>query len=181
MPTSTLGTTCDLDGDDIEPSAPPPPPHHHAEDDFSPFSNCAEFKLAEFLYVKAKMSAGKIDQLLNLLASLYDGQPPFMLHQELYSTIDAIKQGEIPWNSFSITYNGVCPQQNPPTWMNESYEVWFRSPLQVLKGQIANPEYENMMDFALKWVYHKGKCQYSDLLSRNWAWDQAVCHALLTL
>ena len=127
------------------------------------------------------MSAGKIDQLLNLLASLYDGQPPFMSHRELYSTIDAIKQGEIPWNSFSITYNGVRPQQNPPVWMNESYEVWFRSPLQVLEGQIANPEYENMMDFAPKQVYHKGKRQYSDLLSGNWAWDQAVCRALLTL
>ena len=164
----------------MEPGAPPPPHHHLAEDDFSPFSNRAEFELAEFLYVKAEMSAGKIDQLLNLLASLYDTQPPFMSHRELYSTIDAIKQGEIPWNSFSITYGGVRPQQNPPAWMNESYEVWFRSPLQVLEGQIANPEYENMMDFAPKRVYHKGKRQYSDLMSGNWAWDQAVCHVLLT-
>lgn len=125
------------------------------------------------------MPAGKIDRLLNILASFHDGQPPFTSHRELYSTIDAIKQGEIPWNSFSISYNGVHPQQNPPPWMDASYEVWFRSPLQVLEGQIANPEYKNMMDFVPKRVYHEGKCQYSDLMSGNWAWDQAVCYALL--
>ena len=126
------------------------------------------------------MPAGKIDRLLNILALFHDGQPPFTSHRELYSMIDAIKQGEIPWNSFSISYNGVRPQQNPPPWMDASYEVWFRSPLQVLEGQIANPEYKNMMDFAPKRVYHEGKRQYSDLMSGNWAWDQAVCYALLT-
>ena len=127
------------------------------------------------------MSAGKIDWLLTLLASLYDGQPPFMSHQELYVTIDAIKQGEIPWNSFSVAYNGVRPQQNPPAWMDASYEVWFRSLLQVLEGQISNPEYNDMMDFTPKQVYRERKRQYTDLMSGNWAWDQAVCRAMALL
>ena len=127
------------------------------------------------------MSAGKIDRLLTLLASLYDGQPPFMSHRELYATIDTIKQGEIPWNSFSVTYNGVRPQRNPPAWMDASYEVWFRSLLQVLKGQISNPEYSDLMDFTPKQVYREGKRQYTDLMSSNWAWDQAVCRAMALL
>ena len=127
------------------------------------------------------MSAGKINQLLTLLASLYDGQPPFMSHQELYATIDTIKQGKIPWNSFSVAYNGVCPQWNPPAWMDASYEVWFRSPFQVLEGQISNPEYNDMMDFMPKQVCRKGKCQYTDLMSGNWAWNQAVCRAMALL
>lgn len=101
-----------------------------------------------------------------------------MSHQELYSLIDAIKQGEIPWNSFSVTYNGVRPQGNlpspQPAWMDEKYEIWFRDPLQVLESQIANPEYKGMIDFSPKRVYHKGKRQYNDLMSGNWAWDQAV-------
>jgi Plavaka transposase len=127
------------------------------------------------------MSARKIDQLLTILGSLYDAEPPFMSHRELYSTIDAIKQGEIPWNSFSVAYSGVRPQQNAPAWMDASYEIWFRSPLQVLEGQIANPEYNDMMDFTPKRVYHEAKRQYTDLMSGNWAWDQAVCRAMALL
>ncbi|KAN0129867.1 hypothetical protein V8E53_012339 [Lactarius tabidus] len=166
-------TPCDINGDNLEAGALLPPPDDLANDDFSPFANRAEFKLAELLYVEAEMSAGKINWLLNLLALLYAAEPPFMSHQDLYSMIHVIKQGEIPWNSFLVAYNGVRPPQNPPVWMDARYKVWFRSPLQVLKGQIANPEYKNMMDFTPKRVYHKGKRQYSDLMSGNWAWDQA--------
>jgi hypothetical protein len=122
------------------------------------------------------MSAGKIDILLKLIASLYDTQPPFTSHQELYALIDAIKQGDVPWNSFSIAYNGLQPPDSVPRppWMDVEYEVWFRDPLQVLKNQVANPDFKDAMDYSPKRVYHKGKRQYSDLMSGNWAWDQAV-------
>ena len=88
------------------------------------------------------MSAGKIDKLLNVLLALYDTQPPFTSSQELYSLIDSIKQGDVPWNSFSVAYDGTCPPDGmpQPPWMDETYEVWFRDPLQVLENQIANPE-----------------------------------------
>ncbi|KAN0135741.1 hypothetical protein V8E53_006632 [Lactarius tabidus] len=145
-------TPCDINGDDLEAGALLPLPDDLANDNFSPFANHAEFKLAELLYVEAEMSVGKINQLLNLLVLLYAAEPPFI---------------------FSVTYNGVCPPQNPPVWMDARYKVWFRSPLQVLEGQITNLEYKNMMDFTPKRVYHKGKHQYSDLMSGNWAWDQA--------
>jgi hypothetical protein len=122
------------------------------------------------------MSAGKIDILLKLIASLYDTQPPFTSHQELYVLIDAIKQGDVPWNSFSIAYNGPQPPDSVPRppWMDVEYEVWFRDPLQVLENQVANPDFKDAMDYSPKWVYHKGKHQYSDLMLGNWAWDQAV-------
>ncbi|KAH9017740.1 hypothetical protein EDB83DRAFT_2508493 [Lactarius deliciosus] len=93
----------------------------------------------------------------------------------MYSLIDAIKQGEIAWNSVSITYNGPRPQNGLPIppWMNDSYEIWFRDPLQVIEAQISNPEFNGMMDFSPKRVYFQGKRQYGDLMSGNWAWDQA--------
>ena len=103
-------------------------------------------------------------------------QPLFTSSQELYALIDSIKQGDVPWNSFSVTYDGARPPDSmpQPPWMDDKYEVWFRDPLQVLKNQITNPDFKDMMDFSPKRVYHKGKRQYSDLMSGNWAWEQAV-------
>jgi len=165
-----------VDGYDLGPGSLPPPLDDHADSDYSPFSSRAEFELAELLYVHAEMSARKIDKLMDVLAALNAGPPPFTSHHELYALIDAIKQGEIAWNSFSITYNGTVPQDGLPIppWMDNLYEIWFRDPLQVIEAQIGNPEFNNMMDFAPKRVYFKGKRQYEDLMSGNWAWDQAV-------
>ena len=166
-----------MDGYDLNLGSPPPPPDTCANDDYSSFSSHTEFELMELLYVHAEMSAGRIDKLMNLLATLNQGQPPFASHQELYSLIDAIKEGDIAWNSFSIAYNGAIPQDGQPTppWMMDLHEIWFQDPLQVIEAQIGNPEFKNMIDISPKQVYHKGKCQYEDLMSGNWAWDQVVC------
>ncbi|KAH9011184.1 hypothetical protein EDB83DRAFT_2234139 [Lactarius deliciosus] len=119
---------------------------------YSPFSSRAEFELAELLYIHVEMSAGQIDKLMNVFATLNNGPPPFTGHHEMYSLIDAIKQGEIAWNSFSIAYNGPRPQNGLPIppWMNDLYEIWFRDPLQVIEAQISNPEFNGMMDFSPK-------------------------------
>ena len=128
------------------------------------------------------MSAGKIDKLLKVLAALYDTQPPFTGHQSMYKSIDAIKQGDVPWNGFSVAYDGARPPEGTPQppWMDEKYEVWFRDPLQVLESQIANPDFNGMIDFSPKCVYRKGKHQYTDLMSGNWAWQQAVSLAIIS-
>ena len=151
-------------------------------DDYSPFGSCAEFQLAELLYAEEEMSAGKIDTLLKLMATLYDTQPPFTSHQELYMLIDAIEQGDVPWNSFSVAYDGTQPSDRAPRppWMDERYEVWFRDPLQVLENQVANPDFKDAIDFSPKRVYHNGKRQYNDLMSGNWAWDQVVSRCTFT-
>ena len=53
------------------------------------------------------MSAGKIDKLMAILKALYpDDDPPLADHKELYSLIDEIQQGDVPWQSFSVLYNG---------------------------------------------------------------------------
>ncbi|KAF8258465.1 hypothetical protein EI94DRAFT_1780909 [Lactarius quietus] len=160
------GTPCDATGDDIEPGSPPPPYEDHAQDNYSPFRSRAEFELAELLFAEEEMSAGKIDKLLKVLSALYDTQPPFTNCQELYTLIDSIKQGDVPWNSFSVAYDGARPPDGmpQPPWIDEKYEVWFRDPLQVLENQIANPDFKDMVDFSPKRVYHKGKHQYIDLI-----------------
>ena len=125
---------------------------------------------------------GKIDTLFKLMATLYDTQPPFTSHQELYMLIDAIEQGDVPWNSFSVAYDGMQPLDRAPRppWMDERYEVWFRDTLQVLENQITNPDFKDVIDFSPKWVYQNGKHQYDDLMSGNWAWDQVVSRCTFT-
>jgi hypothetical protein len=169
------GTPCDRHGNDLPPNSPPPPPDKRAETDFTPFKHGAEFKFAEFLYSKAQMSGGKLDELMQLLAALYpnDG-PPFADVNDLYGTIDSISEGDIPWQNFAVTYNGEVSANAAP-WKTAQYEVWFRDPLLVMEGQIGNPDFVNDIDYAPKRVVdEQGKRQYSDLMSGNWAWQQAV-------
>ncbi|KAH6901585.1 hypothetical protein BKA70DRAFT_1157797 [Coprinopsis sp. MPI-PUGE-AT-0042] len=146
------------------------------EDDFEPFLSATEFEMADFVYAKAEMSAGRIDELAQLLAQLYPDQPPpFANHKELYALIDSIKEGDVPWDSFSVAFNGDTPTPNAPLppWASQKYEVWFRDPLQVMESQLANPEFKGKIDYAPKRVFRKEKRQYEDLMSGNWAWRQA--------
>lgn len=127
------------------------------------------------------MAGKRVDRLAQLLAALYEGiDPPFADHNDLYSTIDAIQQGDVPWQSFSITYTGPLPDGEVPAWMTEKYEVWFRSPLGIFERQLANPDFKDEIDWVPKRIFKDGKRQYVDLFSGNWVWEQAVRTILIS-
>jgi hypothetical protein len=98
--------------------------------DWTPFNNRLEFEAAEFLFKRAKMSAANIDILCTLwAASLYefDADPPFSGHCDLYSSINAIPVGGVPWQSAAFIYDGPRPDSvEIPKWMENEYEIWFR-------------------------------------------------------
>ncbi|KAJ6618080.1 hypothetical protein B0H10DRAFT_2176326 [Mycena sp. CBHHK59/15] len=121
------------------------------------------------------MSAKGVDRLAELMAALYEGaDPPFADHKDLYATIDAIQQGDIPWESFSVKYTGPIPETGAvPVWMTETFEVWFRSPLAIFEKQLANPDFKDEMDWSPKRIFKNGKRQFTDLFSGNWVWEQA--------
>ncbi|KAF8223510.1 hypothetical protein L208DRAFT_1316457 [Tricholoma matsutake] len=173
------GTPCDRLGNDLPPGAPPPPRDQLAADDYSPFSSQAEFELVEFLYAEEEMSAGKIDKLMAILKALYpDDDPPLADHKELYSLIDEIQQGDVPWQSFSVQYNGeqaldAVDNVAGPPWQCQQWEVWFRDPLKIMEQQLANPDFDGQIDYAPKRIFKRGKWQYTDVFSGNWAWKQA--------
>ncbi|KAF7333067.1 hypothetical protein MVEN_02371300 [Mycena venus] len=122
-----------------------------------------------------------------LSLSLRSFYPPFADHKDLYATIDAIQQGDIPWQSFSVKYTGPIPENGPvPVWMTETFEVWFRSPLSIFEKQLSNPDFKDEMDWAPKRIFKDGKRQFVDLFSGNWVWEQAdkiaadpECHGAL--
>jgi hypothetical protein len=172
------GTPCTKDGtSDLPPNSPPPPPFEHDTTDFSPYRSAAEFEFAEFLYSKEQMSAGNITILMDLLAAQGEGGsvPPFADANDLHNVIDATQVGAVPWEAFSIKYSGPKPAHNAPNWMSASYEVWFRSPLDVLENMIGNPDFATEMDYAPQQVFDRGgKRLYRNLMSGNWVWEQAV-------
>ena len=177
------GAPCDPDGYDIAPNAAPPPPdEEHSDDNYLPFNSPAEFEFSEFIYAEEEMSAGKIDKLLNILALLYPNEnPPVADHKELYSIIDSIKEGDVTWNSFLVQYNGKTPKDwsMVPPWMEQTYVVWFRNPLHVMKNQLGNPDFKDEIDYAPKRIFKLGKHQWTDLMSGNWSWMQAVCFPII--
>jgi hypothetical protein len=60
----------------------------------------------------------------------------------------------------------------------ESYDTWFRNPLKIAEAQLGNIDFAHEIDFGLKQVFSSraDRCQYSDFMSGNWAWQQAVCY-----
>jgi hypothetical protein len=131
------------------------------------------------------MSGSHIDKLMEIWAAQQQAQygdnepaPPFANAWDLYNVIDVTEVGDVPWQAFSIKYSGKVPA-GAPNWMSASYEVWFCDPLAVMEGQIGNPDFANETDYALKQVLsNMNKRQFSDFMSGNWAWNQAVSHLL---
>ena len=173
------GTPCDHLGRDLPAGAPPPVADQIPS--YEPFRDRADFELAEFFYMRNQTPAAQIDALMDIWASkLVDQAPPFIDHKDLYQTIDSIKHGDVAWKSFSVSYCGEDKDDIP--WMKAEYEVWYRDPLTILENQLANPDFDQKFHTAPYRKYNEnGERVWSDLLSGNWAWKQAVSYQLLNL
>ncbi|PSR92366.1 hypothetical protein PHLCEN_2v4724 [Hermanssonia centrifuga] len=122
------------------------------------------------------MSQGNVDRLLELWAASllpYEALPPLASVQHLLETVDLIPFGDAPWTSFKARYTGDLPP-DPPPWMSAEYEIAHRDPLVCVRNMLANPDFADEFDVAPYREYnHLLKRQYTNLLSGDWAWDQA--------
>ncbi|KAK0454507.1 hypothetical protein EV421DRAFT_1887139 [Armillaria borealis] len=135
-----------------------PPWDYLPSDGFTPFEHRSSFELADLIYRWEQMSAANINDLLQIWASMTHEatiEPPFSNANDLYKTIDAITVGEVPWQSFKVSYGGALPEgRDSEPWMTMEYEI--------LQHQLGNPDFVNEIDLALKRVYDS-----------NWSWQQA--------
>jgi hypothetical protein len=160
--------------------SPPALPTERHKEDYYPYNSQAEFELADFLFRKEQMSGKKVCELMDIWAAYQQNRgeevdPPFSGVKDLHNTIDATEVGNVPWQAFSVQFDGEIPADNTPTWMTASYEVWFRDPLQVMEQQLGNKDFGAELDVAPKRVFSKeGKRQFTDLMTGDWAWAQAV-------
>ena len=173
---------CNKHGNFLDDDEAPPPLEPYDPTDWTPFTSRYQFETAEFLFQRAKMSAGNIDELLELWAAP-SGEAPFIDHVHLYNTIDAIPVGGVPWQSFSVSYTGPRPETDVPPWMEETYEVYFRDPHQLFVNMLANPTFAQDFDYTPMQQFNtNGSRQYQHFMSGDWAWKQAVglcsvCHS----
>ena len=167
-------------GANLPPGLRPPRRHQPSKNDWTPYASRAEFELADLLYTREQMPAGKIDDLLNIWAATlapYNGSPPFTRHTDLYSTIDTTLLGDVKWDSHTFHYNHKDADQpsDPPAWHSYEYNIFFRNPRKLVQNLLSNPDFVNDFDYSPLQEYDlKGNHRFHNFMSGNWAWKEAV-------
>lgn len=97
----------------------------------------------------------------------------------MLSTIDAIRVGDEPWQSFVCSCAAADVPEDAPEWMSQEYEVWFRDVDLTVQNLLANPDFVDDIDFVPYREFDaNGDRRYCDYFSGDWAWDQAVSKLL---
>lgn len=176
--TTILGTPCDKNGDDLPTGIPPPPRPQKGNDDWAPFTSRVAFELADKLYWRDQASNASVDELFELWSAdnlTHGHTAPFIDHNDMFNSIDSIPTGDVSWESFDVSYEGEGNiPEDVPDWMQEKSRVWYRNPHEVVRNLIANPDFKGEFDYAPYCQFRNEKREWTDLMSANWAWRQAV-------
>lgn len=173
------GQPCDSEGNFLAEDVPPLPYTDTSRNDWSPYGNRLEFEMADFLFTKSQSSSREIDFLMDAFTAFgyeFGTTPPFTDHADMYNVIDSTSLGDAPWSSFTAQYAGPLPDgsREVPLWMSTKYDVWCRDPHVVLQNILANPDFKDGIDYSPYREFASGKRRYTNLMSGNWAWRQAV-------
>ncbi|KAG2090117.1 uncharacterized protein F5147DRAFT_748270 [Suillus discolor] len=178
--TAPSPSPCDSEGNFLPPGTSPPPLLDNAPDDWTPYSDRLEFELADYIFTKNQTPAVQIDHLLDIwAASLIRGGADtnvlFTDHCNVYKTIDSTPLGDVQWQSCSVKYTGEHAVDDTAPWMEDSYDVWFHDPRDVVRNMLANPDYALEMDLQpyREFVTETDERQWQDFMSGDWAWNQA--------
>jgi len=172
-------TPTDEFGHGLPPDTSPNPRNAREKNDWYPFTSRIEFETAEFLFTCNQMPQAQVDMLMQLWAASmlpHNGRAPFTDHRDLHRVIDAIPLGDVPWQSIQVQYSGEIPETGAPSWMQKSYDVWFRDPNAVVENLLSNPDFNNHFDYAPYREFEpSGQRRWENMMSGNWAWNHAVC------
>ena len=150
---------------------------------WNPFSSRLEYKWAHYHYVQLQSSADDIQRGLDLWkATVMIHQTdddshgvPWKTAKEMYESIDSISATGVVWTTHQLSYNGPQPDGTLPWWMQESYELNVRDVLSVFEEQLASKEFNSQFEYTPYEEYdQKGSRVYSNLMSGNWAFREAV-------
>ena len=129
------------------------------------------------------MSASDINFIMGLWAASlgpHNDSPPFENAKDMHNTIDSMPLGNIPWQSFTLNYDGPPPENlgsdgKAPPWMTADYNIWFWDPSLLVRELITNPEFKGQFDFVPYQEYSADdQHHFENFMSGDWAWKQAV-------
>ncbi|KIK23782.1 hypothetical protein PISMIDRAFT_99780 [Pisolithus microcarpus 441] len=129
------GHPCDSLGNFLLAGHPAEPLADTQPNDWSPYSSCLEFELANFLFTHSQMSVANINELLTLW------------NIEMYKTINHMPLGDVQWENFSTSYTSEQPTENVPLWMNDTYNIWFQNPKEVIHNMLSRPDFSDDIDY----------------------------------
>ena len=176
-----LALPCDQNGNTLPIGTPPSPRAASLQGDWSPFDSEAQFSLADLLYRRAELSSANIDTLLELWARSLadvDASAPFRSHQEMHLIIDSSILGDVPWQCM-VTGVSEDVDGNSPSWMQRTYEVWYRDPDAVVSMMLNNPDFEGQFDLRpYVEIDADGKRRWNNLMSGNIAWRRCVSYII---
>jgi Plavaka transposase len=149
-----------------------------------PFSDRFAFEFADHHFTELQSSESHINQALDHwlaerirscgLDRLVEDLP-WSRAQDMYDTIDSIKEGPSVWTTAKFQYTGSLPSGIPPKWMSQHYELVFRDARTILHNQISLPELDGHFNYTPYIQFNeKGERVWSNLMSGTWAWDEAV-------
>ena len=180
-----IAKPCDETGNYLLPHIRPHPRPTNAPEGaptniWDPFTSRVEFDFAYYHFVEVQNSAPLIDKALDQWAAKvmeFGREAPWKNSKELYATIDTIRHGDAPWKVYSIQYDGPRPQGTPPKWMTQTYDLCVRDARQVLHHQLETAEFKDKINLTpYRQFNSKGQRSWSNLMSADWAWTQAVRH-----
>lgn len=164
----------------MPPHTGPPPAEPLDGNPWHPFDDRHAFDFAHYHYVQLQDSAPDINKALDLWAAAvlkYGEEIQWSSAKDLYETIDSVKHGGSPWKTYQFRYGGPRPAVGlPPKWMTETYDLCTRDARQVLHHQLATPDFRKEFNYVpYRQFNSSGGRVWSNLMSGDWAWKQAVC------
>ena len=84
----------------------------HAPGNFMPFESHTQFEVTDFIYRKTQLLSRKVNEFMELFANILppDIKQSFTDNNHVHKIIDKIKDSNVPWQSFSASYNGMIPK-----------------------------------------------------------------------
>ena len=109
--------------------------------------------------------------------SMWTGQSSGLQWTPLHSTL---LQSCAIWVDLAVERVHWSPLES--IWNMGGTDKTSQNPLEILEAQIRNPDFDGKIDYAPKQVLGKnGKCQFTEMLSGDWAWEQVCSYFLYSM
>lgn len=123
--------------------------------------------------MQCQSSAQEIRRAIDIWAASviqHGGDVPWQSAEGLYATIDAIQLGNAPWALWKVQYQGLCPKDMAPKWMDETYEPVMQNTSVVLQNMLATTEFKGKINYTPYCQFDSPQRRvWSKLMSGDWA------------